>query len=403
MSKVVLAFSGGLDTSVSIHWLRTQRNLRVLTFTANVGQGDSLNPLADTALKLGADSAQILDLQEEFLRDYAFAALRASARHESGHLLAAALTRPLIVRELARIAEEENCEFVAHGGTAKGHNQLRFELGIAAVAPHLKVIAPLREWPMHSREEEIAYARRHGLPIALEREARFSIDRNLWGWSYKAGDLEDPWETPPEDLFHLTRGAREAPDEPRVLEIGFERGTPVSIDGELLGPVPLAERLNPIAGEQGVGRLDVIEDRLLGIKSREVYESPAATVLHTAHRALEQMTLSASTYEFKEVVARRFAEIVYRGYWFTDLRECLQAFSEKTQERVTGEVRVRLHKGSVTVEGRRSPYALYDRRLSTYGAGEHFRASAATGFIDILSLPLKTEALQRDRFERDEK
>lgn len=401
MSKVLLAYSGGLDTSVSLHWLRTQKNLQVLTFTADVGQGDSLKSVVDRAMRLGAESAIVLDLQEEYLRDYAFSMLRAGGRHTTGHFLAAALTRPLIVRELVRIAREENCEFVAHGGTPKGHNQLRFELGIAATAPEIRVISPLREWPMRSREDEVAYVKRHALPIPLEHEGRFSIDRTLWGCSYKSGDLEDAWAVPPEALYQMTRDPRKAPDEPRTIVLGFESGVPVSLDGQRQKPVALVRLLNALAGEHGIGRLDVIEDRLLGIKSREVYESPAAAVLYAAHDALDALTLAPNALETKAGLARTFANLAYRGLWSTDLREALEAFFERLEERVTGEIRARLFKGGVTIEGRRSPYSLHHREMSAYGSSDDADLEAASGFIRVLSLPLVAEARARAQHLRD--
>ena len=392
MSKVVLAYSGGLDTSVAIHWLKEKMGLSVITFSANLGQGKELEVLGERALAIGAEAAFVSDLREEFVRDFVFPALKANAQYHGGYLLATALGRPLIAKELVRVARENGCTHVAHGCTGKGNDQVRFEVSIAALAPELKVIAPLREWEMKSREEEIEYAREYNIPVPVTIESPYSLDRNLWGMSIECGPLEDPWTEPPESAFQITKSPLSAPDKPSALTIDFEKGLPVRLDGKSLPPVELIASLDEIAANHGVGRIDSVEDRLVGIKSREVYKAPAATVLHLAHRAIESLTISRDLLQFKEVLSQKYSQLVYDGLWFSETRRSLDAFFDFANRWVTGSVRVRLFKGSVIVIGRKSPYSLYKKELATYTVEDAFDHKAASGFISIFKSPLQREA-----------
>jgi len=395
MARIVLAYSGGLDTSVAIDWLRRERGFEVIAFAADLGQGKELEPLKARALKTGAVEAIIVDLRERFVREFILPALKANAIYENGYVLSTALGRPLIASELVRIARERRCEYIAHGCSGKGNDQVRFEAVAASLAPELKVVAPLREWQFRTREEEIEYAERHGIEVPVRRESPYSIDRNLWGISIECGDLEDPWVAPPRDAYLVTTAPEDAPDRPEELEITFEAGVPVALNGTRMEPMAIIERLNEVGGAHGVGRSDLVEDRVVGIKSREIYEAPAATILIAAHRGLEEITLSKQVLRTKELLSQRFAELIYEGLWYTDLREALSAFFEVTQRYVAGDVRVRLYKGTCTVLGRRSPYSLYDRSLATYGEGDRFKHSAAPGFLEIWNMPLRAEASRR--------
>jgi len=397
MAKVVLAYSGGLDTSVCIHWLKEKKGLQVIAFSANLGQGEYLEALGEKAISTGADSAHIADLREEFVKNYIFPALKANAFYHGGYLLATALGRPLIAAEMVKVARENGCEYVAHGCTGKGNDQVRFDASIAALAPELKVIAPLREWSMKSREEEIEYAKKYRIPVELTKKSPYSIDRNLWGISIECGVLEDPWQEPPADAYFITKRPEEAPDAPTYLEIEFEKGVPAAIGGERMEGVALIEKLNLIGGRNGVGRIDSIEDRLVGIKSREIYEAPAATILCAAHRALEALTISRDLLQFKEIVSQKYGQLVYNGLWFSEFRRALDAFSDYTQKYVTGTVRVKLFKGSCVVVGRKSPYPLYEKSLATYTAEDTFDHKAAEGFIKIFSGPLALEAKRKEK------
>ncbi len=399
MSKVVLAYSGGLDTSVAINWLKEKKGMRVITFSADLGQGAELEPLRGRALSTGAEAAFVSDLREEFVNNYIFPALRANAQYHGGYLLSTALGRPLIVKELVRVAREEACEYVAHGCTGKGNDQVRFEVSIAALAPELKIIAPLREWELKSREEEIEYARTHEIPVPATKESPYSLDRNLWGLSIECGVLEDPWMEPPENAYLLTKSAKDAPEEPRYIEIGFEKGVPIWLDGKRLSGVELIGTLGKIAGEQGIGRIDSVEDRLVGIKSREVYEAPAATVLYTAHRALESLTIGRDLLQFKELLSQKYSQLVYNGLWFSETRKALDAFFEFVNRWVSGTVRLRLFKGSAVAVGRKSPYSLYSKELATYGEEDIFDHKAAKGFINIFKGPITTEARRNEKAE----
>ena len=389
--KIVLAYSGGLDTSVAIRWLQEQYGVDIATLTMDLGGQVDLEGARQRALDIGAIRADVMDAREEFVRDFVWPALRAGAIYEGVYPLATALGRPLIAKHLVRIALEEQASGIAHGCTGKGNDQVRFDVSAAALAPAIKVVAPAREWGM-TRDDEIAYAKERDIPLDLNKRSSYSTDENLWGRSIEAGDLEDPWVEPPEEAYAWTVSVGAAPDEPRYVEIRFAEGVPVAIDGEELGGVALIELLNEAAGAHGVGRIDHVENRLVGIKSREVYEAPAATVLHQAHRALEQMCLTKEQSRFKERLAQEYADLVYNGLWFTAHRRDLDAYVLSTQRHVNGTVRVRLHKGSATVTGRESAEALYRHDLATYDAGDTFDHQASVGFISVFGLPVRTQA-----------
>ena len=389
--KIVLAYSGGLDTSVAIRWLQEQYGADIATLTMDLGGQVDLEGARQRALDIGAIRADVMDAREEFVREFVWPALRAGAIYEGVYPLATALGRPLIAKHLVRIAQEEGASGIAHGCTGKGNDQVRFDVSAAALAPALRVVAPAREWGM-TRDDEIAYAKERDIPLDLNKRSAYSTDENLWGRSIEAGDLEDPWVEPPEEAYAWTVSVGAAPDEPRYVEIRFEQGVPVAIDGEELGGVALIELLNEAAGAHGVGRIDHVENRLVGIKSREVYEAPAATVLHQAHRALEQMCLTKEQSRFKERLAQEYADLVYNGLWFTAHRRDLDAYVLSTQRHVNGTVRVRLHKGSATVTGRESAEALYRHDLATYDAGDTFDHQASVGFISVFGLPVRTQA-----------
>jgi argininosuccinate synthase len=389
--KVVLAYSGGLDTSVAIKWIEERYDMDVIALTVDVGMKKEFASIQQRALKAGAIKALVEDVKEQFVNNFVFPALKADAVYEGKYPLASALARPLIAKLLVDTAHREGASTVAHGCTGKGNDQVRFDVSIAALDPALKIIAPAREWGM-TREQEIAYAQQHALPIALNSTSSYSIDENLWGRSIECGVLEDPWLEPPEEVFAWTKPIEDLLDDACYIEIGFEQGIPISLNGEGMGGVSLISELNKLAGEHGVGRIDHIENRLVGIKSREVYEAPAATVLLLAHRALEDMTLSKNQLRFKEKVVQEYADLIYNGLWYSLLRQDLAAYVQSTQRFVTGTVRLKLYKGNCTVVGRKSPYSLYNLSLATYDKGDMFDQSAAPGFIHIWSLPLKTQA-----------
>lgn len=391
MKKVVLAYSGGLDTSVSIRWLQEKYDAEVVALTADVGEGRDLDSIEKKALAIGATKCYVVDAKEEFMKSYAFPALRANALYEGKYPLSAALSRPLISKILVEIAEKEGAFAVAHGCTGKGNDQVRFDVSVSALNPGIKVIAPVREWPM-SREEEIDYAAKHGIPVPVDKKSPYSIDQNLWGRSAECGRIEDPWEEAPADAFQWTVDPCEAPDEPEYLEIAFERGCPVSINGVTRSPVELIKILNEKGGKHGVGRIDMVENRLVGIKSREIYECPGSTILVNAHRDLESFNLPREVLHFKALIDKQYAELTYFGLWYSPLRAALDAFIEETQKTVTGVVRVKLHKGSCMVVGRKSPYSLYSYNLATYDKHDAFDHKASKGFIDIWGLPTKVFA-----------
>jgi len=389
--KVVLAYSGGLDTSVAIKWLEERYNLKVITFTVDIGNVPDLEAIRQRALDVGAIKALELDAKESFVKSFVFPALQADAVYEGQYSLATALGRPLIAQLLVETARKEGATAVAHGCTGKGNDQVRIDVSVAALAPELKVIAPAREWNM-TREQTIEYAQAHNIPVPVTKASPYSIDENLWGRSVECGVLEDPWNEPPEDAFLWTKSLRETPAQPAYLEIGFEKGIPVSLDGEKLDGVALVQKIHNLAGQHGVGRVDHVENRLVGIKSREIYEAPAAMVLLKAHQALEDLVLAKEQLRFKARVAADYADLVYNGLWFTAMRQDLAAYVESTQRYVTGTVRVKLFKGNCRIVGRKSPYSLYDYSLATYDKGDAFDQSASPGFIHIWGLPVRTQA-----------
>jgi len=389
--KVVLAYSGGLDTSVAIRWLKENYDLDVIALTIDVGNERDFSAIQQKALKVGAVKALVKDAKELFVNHFIFPALQADAIYEGQYPLATALSRPLMAKLLVDTAVEEGASAVAHGCTGKGNDQVRFEVSISALAPNLKIIAPAREWGM-TREETINYAQRYAIPVPITAASPYSIDENLWGRSIECGVLEDPWVESPEEVFNWTKSPGEAPDVPDYAEIGFEKGIPVAIDGQELDGVSLIQRLNELAGRYGVGRIDHLENRLVGIKSREIYEAPAAVVLLQAHQALEAMTLSKAQLRFKQKVAQEYADLIYNGLWFTALHQDLAAYVKSTQRFVTGTVRLKLFKGSCQVVGRKSSKSLYSYGLATYDKGNEFDQSASPGFIHIWGLPVRTQA-----------
>jgi len=393
VKKVVLAYSGGLDTSVILVWLKERYGCEVVTFTADLGQGEELDGLEEKALSTGASQAYIEDLREEFLMEYAFPTVMAGAIYERQYLLGTSFARPIIAKRQVEVAELEGADAVSHGCTGKGNDQVRFELTYKALNPRLKVIAPWREWDIRSREDALAYAAAHNVPVAATERSIYSRDRNIWHLSHEGGLLEDPWQEPEEEMFVLTVAPEAAPNEPLYLEIDFKEGVPKRIDGVACGAVELLTQLNELGGAHGVGRADLVENRLVGVKSRGVYETPGGTILYTAHRALESICLDRETLHYKDVVAQRYAELVYYGQWFTPLREALDAFVRQTQETVTGTVRLKLYKGSCTVVGRKSPYSLYREDYATFGEEDVYDQADAQGFINLFGLPMKVKAL----------
>lgn len=389
IKKVVLAYSGGLDTSIMIKWLKDNYGCEVVAFAANVGQAEELKGLKEKAIKTGASKIYIEDLREEFAKDFLFKMLKSGAVYEGDYLMGTSIARPLIAKKQVEIALKEKADAVAHGATGKGNDQVRFELTFKSLAPQLKIIAPWREWKLKSRSDEIDYAKKHGIPISISKEKPYSMDRNLWHISYEGGILEDPYKEPKEDMFLITVAPEKAPNKPAYVEIGFVKGEPVSINGKKLSPAKLIEQLNIVAGKHGVGRADIVENRLVGIKSRGVYETPAGTLLYSAHKALESITLDRETSHYKELLSKKYAEIVYNGQWFSPLREALDAFVDETQKYVTGTVRLKLYKGSCSVAGRKSLYSLYDQALATFEEDEVYNQKDAEGFINLFGLQMK--------------
>ena len=389
--KIVLAYSGGLDTSVAIKWLQ-EKGYAVVACCLDVGEGKDLAFIQQKALQIGATHSYVIDAKEEFAKDYALMALQSHALYENKYPLISALSRPLIAKKLVEVAEKEGAVAVAHGCTGKGNDQVRFEVAIAALNPDLQVLAPVREWKW-SREEEIEYAKQKGIPIPINLDNPYSVDQNLWGRSNECGVLEDPWASPPEGAYELTCSLEKAPDTPDVIEIGFEKGVPISINGQSFPLSELILQLNSLAGKHGVGRIDHVENRLVGIKSREVYECPGAMTLLKAHKELEDLTLVKEVAHFKPVIEKKIAELIYEGLWFSPLQKALAAFLEETQTYVTGTVRVKLFKGHAIVEGRKSPYSLYDEKLATYTSDDEFDHDAAVGFIKLWGLPTKVQSI----------
>jgi argininosuccinate synthase len=394
VKKVVLAYSGGLDTSIIVPWLRENYGCEVIAFCADIGQGDEdLRGLEQKALRSGASHFVLRDVKEEFARDYLFPLLRSGAVYERKYLLGTSIARPLIARHLVEVAHEFQADAVAHGATGKGNDQVRFEVTVMALDPRLKIIAPWREWHIRSREQAIAYAQERNIPVTATVKSIYSRDWNLWHLSHEGGPLEDPWNEPEESMYQITTSPENAPDEPEYIEIEFESGTPVAVNGERLSPATLIQRLNAIGATHGIGRADLVENRLVGMKSRGVYETPGGTILVHAHRELESLTLDRDTMHFKDMLAIRYAELVYYGLWFSPLREALDAFFAATQGPVTGTVRLKLYKGNIIVAGRQSPFSLYREDFATFGEEDVYDQSHAEGFIRLFGLPLKVRAL----------
>ncbi len=389
--KVILAYSGGLDTSVSIRWIPEKYGLDVITVTIDVGNERELAAIQAKALKIGAKKALVVDAKEPFVHYFLWPALQASAMYEGVYPLATALARPLIAKLLVDVARSEDAKYVAHGSTGKGNDQVRFDVSIMSLAPDLKIIAPVREWRM-TRDDEVEYARKNNIPISVSAGGPYSIDLNLWGRSIECGILEDPWTEPPEEVFAWTKSPDKTPAEPCYMEIEFEKGIPLALDGKKMGGVELIEYLTKVGGDYGVGRIDHVENRLVGIKSREIYEAPAAVILHMAHSSLEDLTMTKDAARFKVGVAERYAQLIYEGMWFSSLHQDLAAYVASSQRHVSGTIRVRLHRGTCTVVGRKSPRSLYSLSLATYDRTDQFDHSAAIGFIKLWGLPLKVQA-----------
>ncbi len=397
MEKVVLAYSGGLDTSVIIPYLKEKYGLSVIACTANLGQKIDSKFLEKKARQSGASGFFFEDLRDEFIRDYIYPALAANALYQGKYPLATALSRPLIAQRVVEVARETGAKYVSHGCTGKGNDQVRFELTWKALAPDLKIIAPLREWQFKTRDKEIEFAKERGIPVPVTKKSPYSLDENLWGISIECGLLEDPNAAPPEDAYQITVSPEKAPDKPVLAEIGFEKGRPVALNGKKLSGRELIVKLNLLGAAAGVGRIDMVEDRAVGLKSREIYEAPAATILITAHRELEKMVISRSLWELKESLSPRYAWLVYQGAWFSEEKEALDAFFSATQRYVSGKIKVKLYKGEAVVVGRSSPHSLYSEALATYGDKDIFDRTAAAGFIDLLGLPLLLEGRRRNK------
>lgn len=391
--KVVLAYSGGLDTSIIIPWLKENYGCEVIAYAADVGQGEELDPLEEKALKTGASKIYIEDLKQEFVTDFIYPMIKAGAVYEGKYLMGTSVARPVIAKRHVEIAIKEGADAVAHGATGKGNDQVRFELTFKALKPDLKIIAPWREWDLKSRDEEIDYAVKRGISVPVTKEKPYSMDRNLWHISYEGGILEDPWNEYNDDMFLYTVAPEKAPDQPEIVTIDFAKGIPVAINGQGYDPVALIFKLNEIGGKHGVGRVDIVENRLVGMKSRGVYETPGGTILYEAHHALETITLDRDTLHFKQMIAGRYAELVYNGQWFTPLKQAMDVFVDKTQERVTGTAKVKLYKGNIQTVGRKSPYSLYQEKLATFGAEQVYNQKDAEGFINLFGLPLKVQAM----------
>lgn len=393
INKVILAYSGGLDTSVIVPWLKENYDCEVICFTADLGQDEELTGLEEKALASGASKLYIRDLQEEFLTDFVYPTMQAGAIYERDYLLGTSFARPLIAKHMVEIAEVEGADAVAHGCTGKGNDQVRFELTTMALNPKLKTIAPWREWDIRSREDALKYANRYGIPVSNTEKDMYSRDRNIFHLSHEGGLLEDPWNEPEESMYKLTVSPENAPDTPEYVEIGFEKGNPVSVNGETLDAVTLYRQLNALAGKHAIGRADIVENRLVGMKSHGVYETPAGTLLLKAHQALESICLDKHTMHFKDFVSVKYAELVYNGLWYTRLRESLDAFVQVTQEQVTGVIRLKLYKGNIIIAGRKSPFSLYREDYASFGEEDVYNQQDAEGFIHLFGLPLKVEAL----------
>lgn len=396
IKKVVLAYSGGLDTSVIIPWLKENyNNCEVIAVTADLGQGDELDPVHDKALKSGASKCYILDLKEEFIADYVWPVVKAGAVYEKKYLLGTSFARPLIAKRLVEITEKEGADAVAHGATGKGNDQVRFELSVKALAPQLAIIAPWREWSIRSREDAIDFAEAHNIPIPVTKEHDYSMDRNMWHLSHEGSDLEDPWNAPKDALFIVTNTPETAPDKAEYVELEFEQGVPVAVNGKKMSPATIVENLNEIGIRNGVGICDMVENRLVGMKSRGVYETPGGSIIYYAHNELENLCLDRATMSYKQMVGIKYSELVYDGMWFSPLREALAAFVDETQKTVTGTVRLKLYKGNIISAGAKSPYSLYSQEYVTFGADEVYNQADAGGFINLFGLPLTVRALMK--------
>jgi argininosuccinate synthase len=392
INKIVLAYSGGLDTSVILKWLKEKYQCPVVAFAADLGQGEELAEVAEKAKATGADEVFIEDLKEEFVRDFVWPMFRANALYEGVYLLGTSIARPLIAKAQVEVAKKTGADAVSHGATGKGNDQVRFELTYQALAPDLKIIVPWREWDLAGRAECLAYAEQHGIPVPVTQEKPYSSDRNLLHISFEGGILEDPWAEPPADMFVLTRSPETAPDKPQYVEIDFERGDPVAVDGKAFSPANLLARLNALGGEHGIGRVDLVENRYVGLKSRGVYETPGGTILRAAHMAVESLTLDREVMHLRDSLMPRYAELVYYGYWYAPERYALQKLMDEAQQPVTGTARLKLYKGNVTVVGRKAPKSLYQPKLVTFEAGGDYRQADATGFIRLNALRLKIAA-----------
>ena len=400
VSKVVLAYSGGLDTSVIIPWLKENYdNCEVIACCCDIGQGDELDVVHDKALKSGASKVYVEDLTKEFLEDYVWPTLQAGAVYEGKYLLGTSFARPLIAKWLVDVAKKEGADAIAHGATGKGNDQVRFELTVKALAPNLTIIAPWREWDLDSRSAEIEYAKKHDIPVATENKT-YSMDRNIWHLSHEGSDLEDPANEPKNSMFMISKAPEDAPDKPEYVKICFEKGRPVAVSGERLGAVELLTKLNEIGARNGVGIVDICENRLVGMKSRGVYENPGGSLLYYAHRELEYLCLDRATFHYKEGLAIRYGELVYDGMWFCQLREALAAFVESTQQTVTGTVTLKLYKGNIISAGATSPYSLYSQEFVTFEHDDVYDQADATGFINLFGLPLKVRALMQEKNEK---
>lgn len=401
MSKVVLAYSGGLDTSIIIPWLKENYdNCEVIAVCGDVGQGDELDVVHDKALASGASKVYIADLKEEFVRDYVYPVIRSGAVYEGGYLLGTSCARPLIAKALVEVAQKEGADYIAHGATGKGNDQVRFELTIKALSPETKIIAPWRIWDIKSREDAVDFANAHNIPVPVTKKRPYSMDRNVLHLSHEGADLEDPANEPLDDLYLICNRPEDAPDEPEYIAITFENGNAVKLNGEELTPLAMLEKLNELGAKHGIGILDIVENRLVGMKSRGVYETPGGTILHIAHQGLESLTLDRSTMEFKSHAAVKYAQLVYDGLWYTPLKEALDAFIDKTQETCSGEVRLKLYKGNCTTAGMTSPYSLYNEEFVTFGEDEVYNQADAEGFINLFGLPLKVNALMKRNLKK---
>lgn len=393
VNKVVLAYSGGLDTSIIIPWLKENYSCEVIAMAADVGQGEELEPLNEKAIKTGASKIYIEDLRQEFITDFIYPTLKAHAVYEGKYLLGTSFARPIIAKRLVEIAKAEGADAICHGATGKGNDQVRFELTVKALAPEMKIIAPWRLWDIRSREEAIEYAQARGIPVPVSKKRPYSMDRNLWHLSHEGADLENPWNEPLPDLFMICKRPEDAPDKATYVEIEFSKGIPVAVDGVFFEPIELIARLNELGAANGVGICDMVENRLVGMKSRGVYETPGGTILFAAHKELESITLDRATAHYKDMISIRFSELVYDGCWYTPLREAISAFMDSTQKTVTGKVRMKLYKGSCTPAGVKSPYSLYSEEFVTFGQDEVYNQKDAEGFINLFGLPLKMRAL----------